>query len=250
VSSIHPTAAKGFVRPDVYERGRPGYPAAIVGAMGIGVATKVIELGCGTGKCTRLLHDAGADVLGIEPLAGMLDTFKAVLPDVSAVAGTAEAIPVRSDAAGAVVCASAFHWFDHAQAIPEIARVLAPDGSLHIVWNRRDELSGWAAEFWAITEAHRGDTPGYRTNRWRDALEGSGRFGPLTEAWFEHSQRTDVEGLLARVGSISFIETLPEAQRRQVLVDAKAFLDEHPDTRGRAELELPYRTVVYSARVS
>jgi len=242
-AAIHRTAAEGFVRPEVYERGRPGYPDGVVGALDIAPHTRVLDLGCGTGKLTRMVADAR--VLGVEPLPAMLAGFRPALPDVPVVSGTAEAIPVRDASFDVVTCASAFHWFDHSRALPEIRRVLTDRGRLGIIWNRRDKLEGWAAEFWTITEKHRGDTPGYRTGTWREALESSPHFGPIEEHWFEHTQRVDREGLLARVASISFIETLPDGVRVGVLGEAMRFLDSHPDTKGRDSFALPYHTVVY-----
>jgi SAM-dependent methyltransferase len=244
VSAVHETAKKGFVHGDVYERGRPGYPPAVLGALGISAGIAVCDLGCGTGKFTRLARSAAAYVVGIEPLPAMLSAFRERTPDVPIVGGVAEALPVRDASFDLVVCASAFHWFDHNDALPEIHRVLRPEGRLGIVWNRRDELTGWPAEFWEITEAHRRDTPGYRTGAWRNALETSPLFGSIEEHWFHHVQRTDIDGLLARVASISFIETLPT--KDQVLADARAFLETHPETRDRSEIDLPYRTVAYT----
>ena len=240
---IHRTAAEGFVRPEVYEKGRPSYPEGVVQALRIDASTRVLDLGCGTGKFTRLVQHAR--VLGVEPLAAMLGGFRTALPDVRVVSGTAEAIPVRGASADVVTCASAFHWFDHARALPEIHRVLAPEGRLGIIWNRRDKLEGWAAEFWNITEKHRGDTPGYRTGAWRDAIESSPFFGPIEEHWFEHTQRTDRDGLLARIASISFIETLPQGVRNGVIAECMRFLDTHDETKGRSVFALPYNTVVY-----
>jgi hypothetical protein len=123
--------------------------------------------------------------------------------------------------------------------------VLVPHGRLGIVWNRRDKVTGWSADFWRITEAHRGDTPGYRSNVWREALENSALFGPISEHWFDHVQRTDVDGLIARVASISFIDTLPEPEREAVLRESRTFLETRPETRDRTEFEVPYRTAVY-----
>jgi SAM-dependent methyltransferase len=242
-SGIHRTAADGFVRPEVYEKGRPSYPDAVVGALGIDDTTRVVDLGCGTGKFTRLVRHART--LGVEPLATMLGGFRSALPGVPVVSGTAEAIPVRDSVADVVACASAFHWFDHERALPEIHRVLRDGGRLGIVWNRRDKLDGWAADFWQITEQHRGDTPGYRSGAWREALESSPYFGPIAEHWFEYTQRLDRDGLLARIASISFIETLPDDERVATLAECLRFLDSHPDTKGRTVFALPYHTVVY-----
>jgi SAM-dependent methyltransferase len=244
---VHPTAAQGF-HGDVYERGRPDYPAGVLAPLGITAGTTVCDLGCGTGKFTRLVAGTGARVLGVEPLGDMLAVFRRELPDVPAVAGIGEALPLRTESVDVLVCASVFHWLNHELALPEIHRVLRPGGHLGIIWNRRDKLTGWSADFWSITEAHRGDTPGYRSSAWSDALDSSPLFGPREEHWFDHVQHTDVEGLIARVASISFIETLPDETRAAVLRDSRDFLATHPDTRDRTEFELPYRTAVYTAR--
>lgn len=237
---VHRTAAAGFVRPEVYEKGRPSYPDGVVDVLGIDPSTRVVDLGCGTGKFTRLVTHART--IAVEPLATMRDGFNL---DTPLVGGAAEAIPLRDGSADVVTCASAFHWFDHARALPEIHRVLRPDGRLGIIWNRRDSLDGWAAEFWQITEKHRGDTPGYRSGAWRDALDSSRLFGPITERWFEYTQRLDRDGLLARIASISFIETLPDDERIAVIAESARFLDTHRDTKGRTTFALPYHSVVY-----
>ena len=234
---MNPTAKAGFTRPDIYEQGRASYPDAVVDAVGIDAETRVADIGCGTGKFTRLLTHA--DVIGIEPLEGMRTTFHELLPDVPVLAGVAEALPFRDSLFDVATFASAFHWIDHARALPELHRVLRPGGKLAIIWNRRDELSGWARDFWQITEAHRGDTPGYRTGAWRTALDASPFFGPITEQWFEHTQHVDIDGAVARVASISFIETNPK--RDEILDEARSFLE----ALGPEEFDLPYRTVVY-----
>jgi SAM-dependent methyltransferase len=245
---VHTTAARGFKDGDLYERGRPDYPTETITALRINAGSVVADLGCGTGKFTRMVSASGAHVVGVEPLPAMLATFRPRNPRTPVVAGTAEHIPLKEASFDCVVCASAFHWFRHDLALPEIHRVLKTRGLLGIVWNRRDKLEGWAADFWQITEAHRQDTPGYRTGEWREALERSTLFGPIEEHWFDNVQRAGVDGVLARVGSISFIETLPADERRRVMEHARDFLEWHPDTRGRDVLELPYRTVVYAAQ--
>ncbi len=248
VEAVHETAALGFTDGDCYERGRPGYPDEAVAALGITRSQIVVDLGCGTGKFTRLLTRSGARVVGVEPLPAMSATFRSMCPDVPLVTGVAEQLPLRTSACDVITCASAFHWFDHDVALPEFHRVLRPDGHLAIVWNRRDRLGGWAAEFWEITEPYRGETPGYRSGAWRDAIEGSRLFGPIEEHWFDHVQHADVDGLLARIESISFIEILPNEEKRAVIARARDFLESHSETKGREVIELPYHTAVYVTR--
>jgi SAM-dependent methyltransferase len=245
LTSVHPTARHGFLDGDVYERGRPGYAEAAIASLGFTSDHLVLDLGCGTGKSTRQLAATGARVIGVEPLPSMLQTFVEKTPGVPVVAGQAEALGLRSGAVDAVVCASVFHWLDHKVALPEIHRVLRNDGRLVIMWNRRDRIAGWAADFWKITEAHRRGTPSYRTDEWRNAIEASRLFGPIEERRFDHVQTTDVDGLLARVASISFIETLRPPTRNAVIEESRRFIETHPDTRGRTTIDLPYETTVY-----
>ena len=61
---VHPLVASGYT--DAYEQVRPAYPPDAVAALfehtGIGPGADVVELGPGTGKLTRRLVDAGAQL--------------------------------------------------------------------------------------------------------------------------------------------------------------------------------------------
>ena len=88
--SIHPTACAGFANPDAYERGRPAYPAATIDtvvalidriARPSSPARRIVDVGAGTGKFTRLLLAAipNAEVIAVEPVEGMRIAFSKVL---------------------------------------------------------------------------------------------------------------------------------------------------------------------------
>ena len=135
-------ATRGFARTaDAYERGRPDYPDAAVdwlcSELAITPASTVVDLAAGTGKLTRRLA-ARAHVIAVEPIAEMRVKLEALLPDVRAVEGTAEALPLKTNSADAVTVGQAFHWFDGDKALAEIHRALRPGGGLGLVWNRRD----------------------------------------------------------------------------------------------------------------
>src|SRR5437764_6215788 len=141
--SVHKAAAEGFHRTaDAYERGRPGYPedaiAWMVAGLRISDRSTVVDLGAGTGKLTRLLLPTGARLIAIEPVAGMRNALRALLPQLEIVDAVAEAMPLADGSADAVVAGQAFHWFETALALEEIHRVLRPGGGLGLIWNRRD----------------------------------------------------------------------------------------------------------------
>ena len=108
--------------------------------IGIEAGQTVVDLAAGTGKLTRLLVELlPAEVIAVEPVAGMRAQLERVLPGVTVLDGTAEQIPLADGAAHAVFVAQAFHWFRVPEAAAEIARVLDADGALAIVRNQEVE---------------------------------------------------------------------------------------------------------------
>ena len=222
-SSLSASSA-GYARSvAAYQRGRPGYPPAAVDFLAarlrLGPGRTVVDLAAGTGKLTRPLIATGAEVVAVEPVAEM----RAVLPaGARAVDGTAEAMPLSTESADAVVVAQAFHWFDGDAALAEIHRVLRPGCALALVWNRRrmDEPVNQAIE--ELIAPHRGHPSAFHTGAWRVAFERTKLFGPLEERVFPNEQFLDADGLVDRVASVSFIATLDEKERTKVLRAARA----------------------------
>jgi SAM-dependent methyltransferase len=88
----------------------------------------VLDLGAGTGRLTEELGGRFAEVVAVEPDERMRALHG------TALAGSAEAIPLDDQSVDAVFVGEAFHWFDPASAIGELARVLRPRGGLAIFW--------------------------------------------------------------------------------------------------------------------
>jgi SAM-dependent methyltransferase len=236
VSRIHEAAAFGFARSaEAYEEGRPEYPPAALEPLGLAPGVTVLDLAAGTGKLTRALTAIGATVIAVEPVAEM----RAALPDsVTAMDGTAEAIPLDAGSVELVTVAQAFHWFDGPAALAEIHRVLRPGGRLAILWNRRvedDPVNGAIEE---LIEPYRRGTPTHRGDGWRAAFESTTLFGPLVEHVYANEQVLDADGLAARICSISFIARLPGAERAGLLARARDLTADGPVT-------VPYRTEVH-----
>ncbi len=128
---------------ELYERSRPPYADDAVAwaaeRLGIGPSRRVLDLAAGTGKLTRQLLALGAEVVAAEPGAEMRGVLRRVLPEVEALAGTAEAIPLADASVDAIAVGQAFHWFDAEPALAEMRRVLRPGGGFALLWNRWDE---------------------------------------------------------------------------------------------------------------
>jgi SAM-dependent methyltransferase len=246
---MDPVAAEGFRRAaDAYERGRPAYPleavAWLVQALRIGPETTVVDVGAGTGKFTAQLVPTGATIIAVEPIDAMRATLTAHLPTVVALSGMAEALPLETASADAIVAAQAFHWFNVPLAVAEFHRVLRPGGRLGVIWNERDTSVDWARELDAIVESYRGERPHPRSQR--DAELGD-LFGSPQHADFSHEQLVDVATLRDRVASMSFVAVLPDIERARVLDRVAALVARHPATAGRAAFPLPYRTNAFWA---
>jgi SAM-dependent methyltransferase len=244
---VHEVAASGFSDPGDYEAARPSYPpdavAWFVDNLRIAPGTVVADVAAGTGKLTRLLVPTGADVIAIEPVAGMRASFRNVLADTPVVAGTAEALPVGAHTLDAVTVAQAWHWFDHDRAIAEVARVLRPGGRLGLVWNARDRTEPWVDAVWSIMDRVEKRAPWRDHENWRDsALHGPmPGFGELHSAEFRHAQATTPEGVVQRVASVSHVAVLPPVEQRLVLEEVRQVLATHPAVRGRESVEITYR---------
>jgi SAM-dependent methyltransferase len=246
--NVHELAARGFDRAgDDYERGRPGYPPEaiefLVGVLGIGRGSRVLDLAAGTGKLTRQLVPSGAQLVAVEPVAGMRAKLEETVAGVLALAGTAESIPLGEESVDAVCCAQAFHWFDAGRALEEIHRILRPGRGLALIWNVRDENVEWERRLTELMKRYESNAPRKRWGRWRKAFERTTLFTPLEERLFEHSQEGDVETMLARVASISFVSALPEEERAAFLDEVRALVEPHD-----SPLVMHYRTELYWCR--
>ena len=222
-----------------YERGRPGYPDEAVRWLVGDEPADVVDLGAGTGKFTRTLVAHGHRVTAVEPLDEMRAELEAVLPGIRAVAGSAEAIPLPDACADVVTSAQAFHWFDHDNALPDIARVLRAGGRIALVWNSRDDRDPWVARLSAII--------GNETIEESDVvpiLDASGLFGAVETAVFSFEQVLDRDGLLDLVLSRSYLAKLPPAEREPVLDSVGRLYD---DTAGAEGALLAYVTECFRA---
>ncbi|MET8628962.1 methyltransferase domain-containing protein [Kitasatospora sp. NPDC004669] len=218
-----------------YQHGRPGYPRALIGSVVPREARKVLDLGAGTGKLTRLLVESGLDVVAVEPDEDMRAQLAAAVPKAAVRAGSAERIPLPDASVDTVVVAQAWHWFDQAAAVPEIARVLAPGGTLALVWNFRDESQPWAAELGALM--HRCSRPQIDSAPLLPAP-----FGPPERLEIRWEHPTTPAGIVDMVASRSYVIALPEAARARLLADVEQLLATHPDLAGRDEIAMPYLT--------
>jgi len=198
-----------------YERGRPSYPAAALDWLLPAGTHRVVDLGAGTGKLTRSLVARGLDVVAVEPTEGMRAQFRAVLPGVELVEGTAEDVPLPDASADAALAAQAWHWVDPRRAAPEVARVLRPGGTLGLLWNVRDASVPWIARLDRLL-------PQAGEEHLRSMAPVVGPpFGLVERHDVPWTQEVSLEELMDLTASRSWVITLEEPQRSAVLADVR-----------------------------
>jgi SAM-dependent methyltransferase len=169
-----------------YDRLRPPYPDEAIDFVLAGrPIQRILDLGAGTGKLTASLTGRAAAVVAVEPDEQMLAVLRRRLPDVEALAGNAERIPLPDSSVDAVVVGQAFHWFARPAADRELARVLRPGGVVGLLWNFPDHAVEWVPQL-------------YRASRNRDS------------SW--SAEHTDLDGSLftpAELDETSWVYPLP-----------------------------------------
>jgi SAM-dependent methyltransferase len=221
-----------------YDRYRPSYaPEAVNWALGT-KPLRVADVGAGTGILSRVLRGLSHEVVAIEPDDHMRERLTEVSPDITALAGTAEEIPLPDSSVDAVVAGQAYHWFDHDRAHPEIARVLRPGGVLVTMRNDADLATPWTVRFVEII-----DGPLASEKPLAD-------FGPLftavERASFTHDMWLTPDDLIAMAMTRSpYLVGTPD-EREAMVVAIRDLLDS-PELAGRDRIAMPHLTNVNRA---
>jgi len=219
-----------------YERARPEYADEavdwLVARLGLGPGSRVLDLAAGTGKLTRQLVRRGLDVVAVEPGDEMRAVLERVLPEVAALAGTAEAIPLPNASVDAVTAGQAFHWFEREPALAEMARVVRPGGGLALLWNAWDPADPVLGPINALLDAHRPPvvTEGSLVDTWR-----TGAFGPLEELRARQSRRMSADHLVEWAMSTSGMINASPAEREAIVAEIRRVA-------GPGECEVAIRT--------
>jgi SAM-dependent methyltransferase len=149
---------------EAYDAVRPSYPSSLIdlsiGRGGLAEGSRVLEVGCGTGKLTELLVERGLRVDAVDPGPNMIAMAQRRLGDTPAVTfhlGRFEDVELPQQRFDAVFSATAFHWVDPAVGWAKAAAHLELGGLLALLSyvNRRDEQSSAIQdEFLALLRRH------------------------------------------------------------------------------------------------
>ncbi|WP_326562179.1 class I SAM-dependent methyltransferase [Micromonospora sp. NBC_01796] len=231
---------------ETYDRFRPTYPVdALAWAVDAPAPVRVVDLAAGTGILTRQLLGLGHRVVPVEPDGGMRAQLAVATPGTTALAGSAESMPLPDGDADVVITGQAYHWFDRDRAHAEAARVLCPGGRFAPIWNSRDESVAWVAALSRLLADFAGRTS---VDTAPDLTTFGDDFEPLERAEFHHGTEHTADTLVGLVGTRSYYLTASEQRQHDLETAVRDLALHHPDLAGRDTFDLPYRTTVYRAR--
>ena len=100
----------------------------------------------------------GLEVIAVDPRPKMLDQLRDAVPEATVSRGHGRGHPARRMRASTrSSSAQAWHWVDQDRALPSVARVLRPGGTLGLVWNIRDERVPWVARLTEVMHQAEGE---------------------------------------------------------------------------------------------
>jgi SAM-dependent methyltransferase len=249
-----------------YDRYRPSYPTElfklIASKLQLPRPPLVVDLGAGTGRATLAMAELGWRVTAVEPGGPMLDILRTRATDTGLLVATVQAHAEETGLDPASVdlatVAQAFHWFDKARAVDEMARIVRPGGGVALFWNVRDESrSEFVAAYHALLEAEFGDADsgrylqaGRATGRdaTRKAFDGMASFERLELSELSHDLTMSADEFVGMAFTASYVRSLDaddQARFRDRIVD---LLTQHGMTAGT--FSVPYRIDLWTARRS
>lgn len=238
-----------------YDAARPTYPAELADRLVelVGPGARVIDVGSGTAKGTRLLAERGLVGVAVEPDPAMAAIAREHLPEPGWRVDVSDFEwwrPTAGDAPADLISSSqAWHWVHPQVGLWRAHRLLRPGGWLAIFWNfsepeGRPVEQGIAAAYDELFPgegifpmiAYEQDSP------FAPSVTGV-TFEAVTHHLFRWRQSYSTAELLQLIGTHSHHKLMPPDRRERLFAAVAAAVDAHGGT-----YELPYVTRLWVGR--
>ncbi len=220
-----------------YDLYRPGYPfvvvSRIVSLARLRSSSRLLEVGCGTGKATVHFASRGFTIDCVDPGQRLIAFARhncRAWQNVTFTRATFEEIPLEESRYDLVYSAQAFHWVDPEIRVAKAARLLRDGGSLALIYNYpgkvRDPVVQRLSE--AIEEESGGKLKAWdyaqEVNDWRREIGATGLFGPVRVLEHRWKQDYSAEGYTGLFRTYSDFLSLPPRVRQRILRRIREFI--------------------------
>lgn len=223
----------------LYDRYRPDYPQelveSIIALSRLPEGGRILEVGSGTGKATRLFALRGYAIHCIEPgrnLASLAARNLQDFPCVSFEITRFEDWQEQPAAFDLVISAQAFHWVPGEIGYPKAARTLKPAGSLALFWNVHAGFHGQIAT--DLEEIYQRITPALHSRQnvieqtiqdLSEKIIRSGCFCPITVRRFPWSHTYPTWEYIGLLNTYSDHIRLPLQTRQRLFEEISTAID-------------------------
>ena len=244
---------------ELYDRVRPGYPAALIDAVLDMVSVRggpvALEVGCGSGQASLPFAERGVAITALEPgprMAALARRKLESFPLVRIEEVTFEDWPLQTESFDLIYSAQAFHWVTPRLRFTKAARALRRGGVLALIGNIPQPAAGDLGE--RIQAAYRKYAASLSSH-----LPGSGRVADGRLLRDEFAESGDFEAPAARVfawrhtyDSVAYCDLmrtqsdhalLPAADLTALCGAIRAVIDDHG-----GHIEVEYRAHLRAAR--
>ncbi len=241
-------------RVETYVKYRPGYPDAVISLLqetcGLTGRSVVADVGAGTGIFTEDLLKVAGTVFAIEPNEAMRQAMVTRLGGAQgfhALEGSAEATGLEAGQVDLIVAAQAFHWFRPAETRREWLRIGKPHAKAALIWNERLVTeTPFLQAYEDFLKTHATDYAKVDHRNVTDTVLGEFFGGAFERKTFPNEQVFDLEGLLGRAFSSSYIPGEDDPAADEVRSALKKVFHEH-ETGGH--VSFLYRSAVVFGRL-
>jgi SAM-dependent methyltransferase len=234
---------------ELYQRARPEYPSELYGRLlqvtQLSPGSRLLEVGCATGKATLPLAQRGFRITCLEPGAALAAAARANMAgfDVEVVEARFEDWAPAGERFAMVFAATAWHWVDPAVRYHKAAAALDPRGYLavwgaaHVIPHDGDPFFEDLQEVYdEIGESLPPDTPLPRPQELDDdrvEIEASGLFDVIDIHQYDWETVYDAEGYIDLLSTFSGHIAMQDWQRDRLYGEIRRRLATRPDGRLR-----------------
>lgn len=128
-------------------------------------SSKLLDVGCGTGRIVKLLGDKVSHYYGIDPNVERIEIAKKELPGLEFEIGYSEELPYEENKFNVIIFSMSWHMVkDFEQTLKEAKRVLKEDGIL-VILEPSDKTTNW------VSPLLRKDSPEFKEDLYQKKLE-------------------------------------------------------------------------------